>query len=153
MNESPLYLYLGQNLTEKNWVKVFAQKKIMLENIAFELNIIGYSHQIIINNGVDSQSEILASTLPENIESLALKIPLQSNFELVKAHFEIKVVNFEQKIIDVFLNHSNKVSYEFDKDCWTVIIWSIQSSLIEFKTLHTYPDLGLIVLSKSEYSL
>lgn len=153
MSESQLYLYLGQKVPVKNWVKVFAQKKILVKDSSFELNVIGYSHQLIINQGDNMTTEILASVLPEDIESLSLKVPLRSRFELVKKNFEIRVINFEQKIIDVFLKHSNQVSYKFDKDCWTVIIWTIQNVLIEFETLHTYPDLDLIVLSKSKYIL
>ena len=153
MSESHLYLYLGQKVPVKNWVKVYAQKKILVKSTSFELNVIGYSHQIIINKGGYKTTEILASVVPEDVESLSLKIPLRSQFELVKENFEIRVVNFEQKIIDVFLKSSNQVSYKFDKDCWTVIIWAVNSNQIEFETLHTYPDLDLIVASKSKYNL
>jgi hypothetical protein len=153
MSESQLYLYSGKNLTVKDWAKVYAQKKILINDTSFELNIIGYSHQIIINKGEDSNTEILASIVPQNIEKQSLKISLQTQYELVKPNFEIKVINFEHEIIDLFLKHSNQVSYKFDKDSWTVIIWSIQDSQIEFETLHSYPDLNLIVLSKSKYKL
>ncbi len=153
MTNEYLYWYQGENTSLQNWVKIFAQKELRLGETIFNLKVIGFSHQIEILREGGNSTEILASKIPNEILKSALKIPLTKDSRTHSPKYSIEIQKYNSTVTEDFLDHSNSLSHLFDKDCWTVIIWDINAESINFKTLHTYPDLDLLVITQSKYSL
>jgi len=153
MKEECLYWYQGENADLKNWVKVFAQRELKLAETIFDLKVIGYSHQIDIFRKSGNSTEILSTKIPNKVVKESLEIPLKQDFQIKAPNFSIKTQKFDLTLINEFLNASNSLFYQFDNDCWTVIIWDISTENINFKTLHTYPEVDLIVLTQSKYPI
>jgi ribosomal protein L13 len=151
--DTDLYWFFGENCDLRDWVKVFASKELVFGTTRFVLKIIGYSHQIEITQNQITTTEIMASKIPLQIIEQAIKIKLQKGFEKESQSGAVKVEKYDHFKAKEFLKTPDCFAYLFDKDCWTAISWSIAKSEINFKTMHTYPELNLTVFSHSSYLL
>jgi len=125
-----LYFYSGFEDFEDSWAKVFAERSIVQKNSVINIKIIGYSHFIT-----------------------SIEINLQQLQNLSFDNFNLQIIPYSNTTVKNFLKPKNKLYYFFDKNSLTAIIWELKENQICIKTLHTYLEFNVNVITSSMYKI
>jgi hypothetical protein len=138
-------------------IQVYRQEKLNLSRdwIAV-VQIIGYSHIIFFyNHHKPIYQEILSSRLQDPRNS-SLRLDLRRHFGKILLRENdlgwIESKTLDSREISSFQRQSS-LEFSFSKKEITAIDWRISSNQIEFTTLHTYPEYGLSVWTRTNYFL
>jgi len=147
-----LFWYQSEKILPDGWTKVFWQTEQKSQKFRAHIKIIGHSHQIDLYFQDRQLCEVLTTQEPSVHTAEFLLLNLANNDEYIDTNLRLWAsANLSE--VDNFLEQTNVVKYDFGQGAWTAVQLTENQNLLFVRTLHCYPELNLVVWSKTKYHL
>ena len=147
-----VFWYQSEKILPDGWTKVFWQTEQKSQKFRAHIKIIGHSHQIDLYFQDRQLCEVLTTQEPSVHTAEFLLLNLANNDEYIDTNLRLWAsANLSE--VDNFLEQTNVVKYDFGQGAWTAVQLTENQNLLFVRTLHCYPELNLVVWSKTKYHL
>ncbi len=146
------FWYQSEKLLPDGWTRVFFETIHESQKFRAHIRIIGHSHQVDLYFKDRQFCEALTTQKPGVNQEEFLGFNLTNNQQYTKPNLQLWV-SADFTAVKNFLEQTDIVKYDFGQEAWTAVQLTENRNWLWVQTLHCYPELNLVIWSKTKYSL